>query len=272
MNYLHYFSIQPLLSGPINYLFALFQHTTITVWTYGLLVALFQHTTITVWTYGLFVYIISAYNHHCLDLWIICLHYFRILPLLSGPMDYLFALFQHGAITVWTYEVFGCIISHYYHYYMYLDMYLDIWIFCLHDFSMLPLLVKDGQVMSYLSTMVLYSILYCNFYPSTTPSVPENRSETPRWGYIITNLLVSLFSLFLKIFIFRSISFAMVYARLHRHITASDPGVKFESKLCHITFIEIDREIISTVILPLLLIQKGQSSITPHHHHHWSFD
>ena len=34
-------------------------------------------------------------------------------------------------------------------------------------------------------------------------------------------------------------------------------GQKFESKLRHITFVEIDHEIIYAVILPLLLIQEG---------------
>ena len=126
---LHYFSTLPLLSGLINYLFALFQHITITVWTFKLfvciisaynpywldmtyLLALFQDINITLWTYELFVCIISAYNLYCLDLRSICLHYFSIQPfLLSGPMDYLFALFQDTTITVWTYELFVCIIS-----------------------------------------------------------------------------------------------------------------------------------------------------------------
>ena len=35
----------------------------------------------------------------------------------------------------------------------------------------------------------------------------------------------------------------------------ADPGVVIA---CHITFMEIDHEIISTAILPLLLIQEGQ--------------
>ena len=39
-------------------------------------------------------------------------------------------------------------------------------------------------------------------------------------------------------------------------------GQKFESQLHHITFIEIDHEIIYAVILPLLLIQEGQLSVT----------
>ena len=36
---------------------------------------------------------------------------------------------------------------------------------------------------------------------------------------------------------------------------------KFESKLSHTIFVEIDREIISRVILPLPLIHKGQLSV-----------
>ena len=39
-------------------------------------------------------------------------------------------------------------------------------------------------------------------------------------------------------------------------------GHKFESQLCYITFVAIDHEIISTVILPLPLIQEGQLSVT----------
>ena len=34
-------------------------------------------------------------------------------------------------------------------------------------------------------------------------------------------------------------------------------GCKFESQLCNFTLVEIDHEIISTVILPLPLIQEG---------------
>ena len=43
--------------------------------------------------------------------------------------------------------------------------------------------------------------------------------------------------------------------QLITHLTASH---KFEFQLGHITFIEIDHEIISKVILSLLLIQEGQ--------------
>ena len=40
-------------------------------------------------------------------------------------------------------------------------------------------------------------------------------------------------------------------------------GWKFDFQLGHITFMEINHEIISTVILPiLLLIQEGQLSVT----------
>ena len=38
-------------------------------------------------------------------------------------------------------------------------------------------------------------------------------------------------------------------------------GHKFESQLSHITFMEIDHEIISTVILPLELLEEGQLSV-----------
>ena len=57
-------------------------------------------------------------------------------------------------------------------------------------------------------------------------------------------------------------------ARLHIAISsASDSDCRsrvcqFESQLSHITFVKIDHEIISTVILPLLLIQEGQLSVT----------
>ena len=36
-----------------------------------------------------------------------------------------------------------------------------------------------------------------------------------------------------------------------------DGGRKYESKLSSITFVDIDHEIISTVILPLSLVQEG---------------
>ena len=58
---------------------------------------------------------------------------------------------------------------------------------------MLPLLLKDGQLVTYLSTMVLYTILYCNFYPSIPSPLQERRSDTPQWGNIISNLMVSVF-------------------------------------------------------------------------------
>ena len=48
-------------------------------------------------------------------------------------------------------------------------------------------------------------------------------------------------------------------AWLVRCLTA-DPDCKFESQLGHITLIEIDHEIIFTLIIPLLLIQEGQLS------------
>ena len=56
-----------------------------------------------------------------------------------------------------------------------------------------------------------------------------------------------------------------VYVGLHSAIDmASDyrsRGRKFESRLDHITVVEIDHEIISTVILSLPLIQEGQLSV-----------
>ena len=39
-------------------------------------------------------------------------------------------------------------------------------------------------------------------------------------------------------------------------------GRDFEPKPGHITFVEIDHEIISTAILPLLQIQEGQLAVT----------
>ena len=43
----------------------------------------------------------------------------------------------------------------------------------------------------------------------------------------------------------------------------ADPGVKSQlTELSHIIFVEIDNEIISKVILPLLLFQEGQLSVT----------
>ena len=37
---------------------------------------------------------------------------------------------------------------------------------------------------------------------------------------------------------------------------------KFESQLDHINFVGVDHDIISVVILPFLLIQEGQLSVT----------
>ena len=39
-------------------------------------------------------------------------------------------------------------------------------------------------------------------------------------------------------------------------------GYKFESQLSHITFMKTDHEVISTTVLPILLIQEGQWSVT----------
>ena len=53
---------------------------------------------------------------------------------------------------------------------------------------------------------------------------------------------------------------------LHRTVGSSSDCIskdrKFESKLDYITFVEIDHDIISTVILPLPLFQDGQLSVT----------
>ena len=54
---------------------------------------------------------------------------------------------------------------------------------------MLPLLLKDGHLVTYISTMVLYCILYYNFYPTLT-STKEMVSDKPQWSKIISNLLV----------------------------------------------------------------------------------
>ena len=117
----------------MNYLFALFQHITITFGTYKLFVALFQHITITVWTFKLFVCIISAYNLYWLD------------------TNYLLALFQDINVTAWTYGLFVCIISGYYHYC------LDLRIICLHYFSMQPLLSGPMNYLHFLSIQPLLS-------------------------------------------------------------------------------------------------------------------
>ena len=45
-------------------------------------------------------------------------------------------------------------------------------------------------------------------------------------------------------------------------LTADLGGYKFESQLVHITFMQIDNEIKSTVILTFSLIQEGQLSVT----------
>ena len=66
----------------------------------------------------------------------------------------------------------------------------DFHVFLLTPSSMLPLLLKDGQLVTYISTMVLYSILYYNFYPSSTSSPKESSSDEPRWDKIVVNLMV----------------------------------------------------------------------------------
>lgn len=62
------------------------------------------------------------------------------------------------------------------------------WFLIISTFSMLPLLLKDGHLVTYISTMVLYCILYYNFYPTLT-STKEMVSDKPQWTKIISNLL-----------------------------------------------------------------------------------
>ena len=50
-------------------------------------------------------------------------------------------------------------------------------------------------------------------------------------------------------------------AQLVTCLTTRSRGHMFKSQLSHITFVEIDQEIISTVIPPLLLIQERQLSV-----------
>ena len=50
-------------------------------------------------------------------------------------------------------------------------------------------------------------------------------------------------------------------AQLIACLTA-DPGCKFKFQLGHIIFTEVDHEIISMVILPLVQFQEGQLSVT----------
>ena len=49
---------------------------------------------------------------------------------------------------------------------------------------------------------------------------------------------------------------------LHSTVGSMAMGRKLESQFSHITFIENDHEIISTVILPLPLIQEVQLPVT----------
>ena len=44
-------------------------------------------------------------------------------------------------------------------------------------------------------------------------------------------------------------------------------GCKSDFQLSHITFMEVDHEIISADILPILLIQEGQLSVTVTYEH-----
>jgi hypothetical protein len=55
---------------------------------------------------------------------------------------------------------------------------------------MLPLLLKDGQLVPYLSLMCLYAILFYNFYPVENKN-KEDQSETAVWINIFINLAVS---------------------------------------------------------------------------------
>ena len=52
-----------------------------------------------------------------------------------------------------------------------------------------------------------------------------------------------------------------VITQLVAHLTKSR-GCKFESQLSHITFVQIDHKGISVVILPVVLIQEGQLSVS----------
>ena len=58
----------------------------------------------------------------------------------------------------------------------------------------------------------------------------------------------------------------LVYAGLHsadsRASNCRSSGLKFESQLVHITFVEIDHELISAGILPHLLISEGLLLVT----------
>ncbi|XP_060555818.1 dolichyl pyrophosphate Man9GlcNAc2 alpha-1,3-glucosyltransferase-like [Ruditapes philippinarum] len=61
------------------------------------------------------------------------------------------------------------------------------WFLQVSTFSMLPLLLKDGQLVPYLSLMCLYAILFYNFYPVENKN-KEDQSETAVWINIFINL------------------------------------------------------------------------------------
>ena len=72
-------------------------------------------------------------------------------------------------------------------------------------------------------------------------------------NFLFTNILQTSVDLF--IFNTRS------HSAVHNAYDCRFRGCKFESQLSLITFMEFDRDIICTIILPLLLIQVGLLSV-----------
>lgn len=63
----------------------------------------------------------------------------------------------------------------------------SVWFLLISTFSMLPLLIKDGLLVPYISTMVIYSFLTLLVYPRGVATPRVNRS--PDWADILEKLL-----------------------------------------------------------------------------------
>ncbi|KAH3698058.1 dolichyl pyrophosphate Man9GlcNAc2 alpha-1,3-glucosyltransferase-like [Dreissena polymorpha] len=61
-----------------------------------------------------------------------------------------------------------------------------IWFLQVSTFSMLPLLIKDGQLIAYVALMVLYPLVYYNLYPKVVQYGPSTTTE--KWADIFAKL------------------------------------------------------------------------------------
>lgn len=56
---------------------------------------------------------------------------------------------------------------------------------------MLPLLIKDGQLVSFIALMIMYPVLYYSFYPIEREITVKSR-DTIQWNKILPALGVSI--------------------------------------------------------------------------------